>query len=408
MDDKEIQKELWKDAFQIIIIFGLISMLGDMVYESARSANGQYLNLIGMSAATVGLIFGIGEFLGYGLRLLAGVFSDRSGKQWAFMFAGYGMLIVVPLMGFTQNWNMIITLLLMERIGKALRNPAKDTVLSSVAENHVGVGRAFGVQEALDQIGAFAGPFIFTLVFAFSKKNDIGKYQLGYQLLIIPFIALMFFLYFSYRKISSKNLIPKMKTREFKKEKLPKVFWTYTLFTYICTMGFVNFSTTGYHVKAMGIMKDEQITLLYSIAMAIDAGASLFVGHLYDKFKENSGNKRGGLIVMTVIPALTAILPFLTLSENKIAITIGMMIFGVVMGTHETIMRSAISDISPFYKRGTSYGIFNAAYGLALMAGSYSMGVLYDRNMIFGIQIFILALEVIAIVIFVKMMREEN
>lgn len=396
----------WLDAVQVIIIFGVISMLGDMVYESARSANSQYFNILGISAAEVGLVFGIGEFIGYGLRLLAGVFSDKSGKQWAFMFVGYGMLLVVPLMGFTQNWNILVVLILFERIGKALRNPAKDTVLSSVAENQVGVGQAFGIQEALDQLGAFLGPLTFTAVFAITGRSGVAEYQTGYKLLIFPFIALMLFLVFAYRKIKRDNLVPQMKTREFRNERLPKVFWIYTLFTLTCTMGFVNFSTTGYHVKATGLMSDGEITLVYSIAMGVDALASLLVGRLYDKVKERSGRKSGGLQVMAMIPVITLLLPFLTLSNNRVAIIVGMMIFGIVMGTHETIMRSAISDISPYYKRGTSYGIFNAAYGLALMIGSYFMGVLYDMNLVNVIQTVVVALEVLAIAIFVYMMKQ--
>jgi predicted MFS family arabinose efflux permease len=404
-NNKINHSESWYAAVQVIIIFGVISMLGDMVYETARSANSQYFNILGISATTVGLVFGIGEFLGYGLRLLAGVLSDKSGKQWVFMFVGYGMLIVVPLMGLTYNWNILVVLILFERIGKALRNPAKDTVLSSVAENQVGVGKAFGLQEALDQIGAFLGPLIFTAIFAITQRKGIAEYQLGYKLLIIPYIALMLFLVFAYKKINNNNLIPEMKTREFRKEKLPKVFWVYTLFTFVCTMGFVNFSTTGYHVKAAGIMEDGEITFVYSIAMGVDAITSLIVGRMYDKVKENSGRKSGGLKVMAMIPIITMLLPFFTLSNSRSAVIVGMMIFGIVMGTHETIMRSAISDISPYYKRGTSYGIFNAAYGLALMAGSYFMGLLYDFQMISLIRIVTVALEVLAIIIFVYMMK---
>jgi len=88
-----------------------------------------------------------------------------------FMFFGYGLLIVVPLIGFTMNWNIIIILILMERIGKALRSPAKDTILSEIAGSQVGIGFAFGLQEALDQIGAFMGPLIFTAIFFFTGKN---------------------------------------------------------------------------------------------------------------------------------------------------------------------------------------------------------------------------------------------
>lgn len=178
----------FRTAVQIILVFGIISMLADMVYEGARSANSQYFELLGITATQVGLAFGIGEFIGYGLRLLAGVASDKSGRYWLFIFLGYGILIAVPFMGFAKNWHILVTLVFLERIGKALRNPAKDTILSGVAQNQVGIGFAFGLQEALDQIGAFAGPLIFTLVFFISGKNGLAEYQTSYRLLLIPFV----------------------------------------------------------------------------------------------------------------------------------------------------------------------------------------------------------------------------
>lgn len=398
----------WRAAVQVIIIFGLISMLGDMVYETARSANSQYFNILGISAATVGLVFGVGEFLGYGLRLLAGVLSDRSGRPWIFLFVGYGMLIAVPLMGFTQNWNLLIVLILLERIGKALRNPVKDTILSSVAEHQVGIGQAFGLQEALDQLGAFAGPLILTAVFALTGRTGVAEYQLGYRLLIIPLIALMLFLMAARRKIQRERLIPEMNTRGYHRQRLPRIFWVYTLFTFVTTMGFLNFSISGYHVKAAGIMGDGEITFLYSLAMAVDAAASLLTGWLYDKVKDNSGRQSGGLILLAMIPLLTMLMPLLTLSRDRTAIIAGMVIFGVVMGTHETIMRSAIAYISPYDKRGTSYGIFNAVYGAALLIGSSVMGLLYDGKLISMIWTGTVAVEILAVLVFLYLMKMVN
>ena len=340
-------KNRFTPAVVVIIIFGIISMLGDVVYESARSANSQYLNLLGISAAKVGLVFGIGEFLGYALRLLAGVMSDKSGRHWVFMFVGYGMLLVVPFIGLTMNWNILVVLILMERIGKALRNPAKDTVLSGVAENQVGVGFAFGLQEALDQIGAFAGPLIFTVIFYFTGKNGIAEYQLGYRSLILPFIILMLFLFYSYRKIQRDHLLPTVEQKDLHKEQLKPVFWIYTAFTFFCTLGFVNFSTVGYHLKANNLMSDGNITLLYSLAMLVDAGMALLVGKAYDRLKIKTGKKTGGILVLAAIPFITLLLPVLTLSDSTTLIIIGMMIFGIIMGTHETIMRSAFVTGEP-------------------------------------------------------------
>jgi MFS family permease len=392
-------------AITVIILFGVISLLGDLVYESARGANSQYFNLLSISAAQVGLVFGIGEFLGYFLRLLAGVLSDRSGRYWIFIFVGYGMLLVVPFMGFTMNWNILVVLILMERIGKSLRNSAKDTILSGVTENQVGTGFAFGLQEALDQVGALAGPLIFTLVFFLTGKNGIAEYQLGYRLLFIPFVLLMLFVLYAYRKIRQNNLTPSISQREFRSERLQPIFWIYTAFTFFCTLGFVNFSVIGYHLKANHLMSDGNITLLYSGAMAVDALAALGIGRAYDRLKKKTGIKTGGLAVLIAIPFLTLLLPFLTIGNSVAPIVIGMMIFGIVMGTHEAIMRSAIADITPFYKRGTSYGIFNTGYGLALLVGSALMGWLYDLNQRGIIIAFTCVAEAIAVFLYFKMIR---
>ena len=383
----------------------MISMLGDVIYETARSANSQYLSMLEISASQVGFVFGIGEFIGYFFRLFAGVLSDRTGKHWVFIFIGYGMLLVVPLMGFTMNWNVLVTLMLMERIGKSLRNPAKDTIVSRVAENQVGIGFAFGLQEFLDQLGAFAGPLIFTVVFIIFGKSGIREYQLGYKLLLLPFLLLMAFLTFAHRKIEREHLIEKINLREFRQDELPPIFWLYTIFTFFCTLGFLNFSTIGYHLKASHLMSDGDITLLYSFAMAIDAISALVIGKYYDKLKQRVGSKTGGILILIGLPLITMSLPLLTLTKSKGLIIAGMIIFGVIMGAHETVIRSAIADLTPFYKRGTSYGIFNTAYGLALFLGAYLMGVFYQHENLQALMITSFSAEIIAMYLFKKIHR---
>ncbi len=396
-------KQRLSPVFTIIILFGLISMFGDIIYESARSANSQYLNLLGVSAAKIGLVFGLGEFLGYFLRLVAGVLSDKSGKHWIFMFIGYGMLIAVPVMGLTLNWNLLFILILLERIGKALRSPAKDTILSKVSEHKVGVGFAFGFQEAIDQIGAFLVPLIFTLIFYVNGKEAVHQYQLGYKVLIIPFLLLMGFLYYVYRRVNQEKLIQLETGKGLQTDKIQPIFWIYTAFTFFCAIGLVNFSVIGYHLKANNLTSDGNITFFYSIAMVIDAATALFVGKAYDQIKKRTGNKTSGLLILMAIPIITLLLPFTTLSSSIPLILIGMIAFGIVIGTHETIMRSSIADITPMNKRGTGYGVFNTVYGLALLGGSSLMGWLYDLNQIGMIIALTFVAEVIALILYFRM-----
>jgi predicted MFS family arabinose efflux permease len=293
----------------------------------------------------------------------------------------------------------------MERIGKALRSPAKDTILSTVAEKKVGVGFAFGLQEALDQVGAFIGPLIFTMVFYFSGKSGIVQYQAGYKLLIIPFVILMIVLTLIFRKVNKEKLIPEIKSNEYQSENLRPLFWIYAAFTLFCTLGFVNFSIIGYHLKANNLMSDGNITLLYAAAMIVDAAAALLAGNIYDQIKKKTALKTGGLATLMVIPIITVFLPFLTLSKTPSLIIIGMLAFGIVIGTHETIMRSAIADITPFHKRGTGYGVFNSVYGFALLSGSTLMGWLYGLNQTAIIMGLVCLAEVVAILVFFRMRR---
>lgn len=352
-------------------------MLGDLVHESARSVNGQYLSLVGLSATQVGLVFGLGEFLGYALRLLSGAWLDKSKRYWLFLFVGYGVHLVIPLMGLTTSWGWLYTFILLERIGKALRSPAKDTILSAVAENQIGLGYAFGIQEALDQLGAFLGPLIFTALFYFMGRSSLEVFQLGYQMLVIPFIILMVFLALVHRKFVREALTPQVNASE-KPPRLQPIFWIYSAFTFFVAFGLINFSLIGYHLKTQQIVSDEMVPILYAVAMAVDALVAIFIGKGYDRLKRKLAHKTGGVLILLIVPILTAFVPLLTLSHSMGMLWAGMALMGVVLGAHETVMRSAIADITPFSKRGIGFGIFNTIYGLSLLLGSFLMGWLYD------------------------------
>ncbi|HOF13911.1 MAG TPA: MFS transporter, partial [Spirochaetota bacterium] len=176
--------DIKKRAYQFIIVFGIISLLGDIIYEGARSVNAQYLKGLGANALWVGIVAGLGEFVGYAIRLVSGYLSDKTRAYWLFTFIGYGLLITVPLLALTGIWQVAALLMIGERLGKALRSPAKDTILSQVT-TQVGRGLGFGIHEAMDQIGAIAGPLMFTFIFAY-----VVDYNLGYKIMWIPFILL--------------------------------------------------------------------------------------------------------------------------------------------------------------------------------------------------------------------------
>lgn len=398
--------QMRRKAIGLIVLFGLVSLFGDIAYEGARSVNGPYLKLLTVSAATLGLITGIGEFLGYALRLVSGYLSDKTKSYWLLTFLGYGLLVSVPLLSLAGTWQIAALFIITERIGKAIRSPARDTILSQ-ASSQVGTGFGFGLHEAMDQIGAVSGPLIFSVFFMLIGKEHTGivAYQKGYAFLWVPFLLVMLCLFFSYRKIPHPAVLEAAQAKIAVSDKPSRVFWMYTLFTFVTTLGFSSFILLAFHFKSAGILSDAQIPLYYAIAMGIDAVAALSVGKLYDVMKSRKDNHNAGLNLLIIIPFMTLLAPLFAFSQNHIFVIIGVLCWGIVMGVHETIMRSAIADITSLNKRGTGYGIFNTTYGLAVFLGSVLLGFLYDRSIASVIAAIIL-IECLALLVFFCMRKE--
>jgi hypothetical protein len=180
-------KDLTKaGAWQFIILVGVVSLLSDMTYEGARSISGPFLGSLQASAVVVGVVAGLGEFIGYSLRLVSGYLTDRLGKYWPITFTGYCLnLFAVPLLALVGRWEAAAVLLVVERLGKAIRTPARDAMLSHAA-TEVGRGWGFGFHEAMDQIGAVTGPLIVAAVLYFR-----GSYREGFAVLLLPAILAM-------------------------------------------------------------------------------------------------------------------------------------------------------------------------------------------------------------------------
>jgi len=375
-------------ALQLILLLGLVSAFGDITYESARSISGPYLAFLGASAATVGFVSGLGEFIGYALRLASGYLADRTRSYWIATFIGYGLILSIPLLAYTNRWELAVLFLLLERVGKAIRSPSRDTIISH-ATHQTGRGWGFALHEALDQVGAVIGPLLFTA--AFLVRNS---YQDGFAVLWLPAILTVVALFVARILVPAPEELEPPKTtdnpKSGKKRGLPRTFWVYALFSFFSVAGFANFQIISYHLTVNSVVPAVQIPILYSVAMAVDALVALIVGKVYDK---------AGLISLVIIPFLTIPLPFLAFSHSYALAVASVVLWGAIMAIQETTMRAAIADITPVDRRGSAYGIFNTIYGAAWFAGSAVLGLLYEQPRMY-LFIFVVAIEVIAFVAF--------
>ncbi len=350
-------------AFKLVILLGIVSLFADATYEGARSITGPFLAVLGASATVVGVVAGLGELVAYGLRLISGYISDRTGRYWTITLLGYAVnLGAVPLLALAGRWEMAAALIIAERVGKAIRTPARDAMLSH-ATSTVGRGWGFGLHEAMDQVGAVVGPLIVAAVLISRRAYPTGFAVLGIPaLLAFGTLLVARGLYPRPRELEVGSTVPDAAG-------LRRSFWVYIAAVALIAAGYVDFPLIAYHFQKRSIAPASWIPVVYAAAMGIDALAALGLGRLFDRVGIRI------LIVTSVLSALTAPLVFLGGLPQAL---VGMALWGVGMGAQESVVRAAVAEMVPATRRGAAYGILNAGYGIAWFLGSAAMGVLYD------------------------------
>ncbi|MEU8122505.1 MFS transporter [Spirillospora sp. NPDC049024] len=365
--------------WRFVVVFGVVSLLADAVYEGARSITGPYLGSLGAGAVLVGVVTGAGEAAGLVLRLVSGPAAEWSGRYWAWTIAGYGLTVVaVPALALPVGLAGACVLVVAERVGKATRSPAKDTLLSH-AGSPMGRGTAFAVHEALDQTGAFAGPLLVAAAVAWHG------YSLGFAILAVPGIAVMIVL------LWLAHRVPDPRVYEDGAERTPaetpalgsaavrgraplaglgRVFWRYAVFSAVTMAGFATFGLIGFHLVEADLLRPQAVPLVYAGAMAVDAVAALATGRLFDRW---------GLRVLVTLPVLAGAGTALAFAGSLFPVLAGAALWGAAMGVQESTMRAAVADLVPAARRPTAYGAFAAVYGTAWLVGGAALGALYGH-----------------------------
>jgi MFS family permease len=376
-------------AMRFVILLGIVSLFADMTYEGARSITGPYLAILGASATVVGIVAGFGELIGYGLRLVSGYVSDRTGRYWAITLVGYVLnLLAVPLLALAGQWPIAAALMIAERTGKAIRSPARDAMLSHAVQE-MGSGWGFGLHEAMDQIGAVLGPLIVAAILASHRG-----YPTGFAVLLIPAVLAIIVL------LVARSLYPRPQDLEKKavaleRQGFTRNFWLYLAAIACVAAGFADFPLVAYHFQKLAIVKADWIPIFYAIAMGVDALAALLFGYLYDRL---------GMTVLVIVTAISAFFaPFVFWGGFALAL-LGVCLWGIGMGAQESLMRAAVARLVPANRRGVAYGWFNAGYGLAWFLGCVLMGLLYDASLP-ALVIFSVLIQLFAIPLFVLVQR---
>ena len=381
------KRNILTPAMAFILLFSVVSLLSDMTHEGAASIRGAYLSLLGASAATIGFVSGLGELAGYSLRLLFGRFADKTKRYWLITIIGYIIdVLAVPALALSgeHGWVFASMLIVVERIGKAIKKPAKSTLMSFAATQE-GVGKSFAIQELVDQFGAFLGPVMLYLTLLLKTDGSlVQRYAFSLGLLIIPACATIVMLFVTKQKFPNPEQF-EPEPKELIPFRLNRKFILYLAGISLFAFGFIDYSLILMHVsrthaalsaglsEASSFVNSGTLPLLYAGAMLVDAASAMVFGLMYDKKGVRA------LILSTALSAPFAILIFGGTSNASLLIGIAM--WGIGMGAQESILKAAVASFVPKASRATGYGIFECAFGLFWFLGSWLLGALYDVSL---------------------------
>jgi predicted MFS family arabinose efflux permease len=379
-----------KSGLAFIVAFGIVSLFADAAYEGMRGITGPYLALLGASGTAVGIIAGSGELFGYVLRLASGRFASRTGAYWAIALTGYVVqMAAVPMMALAGAWWAAALLIILERTGKAIRNPAANFMMSRAGEQ-IGQGWAFGLHEALDQAGALAGPLITALVLAHH-----GAYAHAFAWLAIP-AALTLISVFALRvRFPYAGELARLKDGADSDGRLSRAFWLYSASAALVAFGFADWPLIAYRFQQAHVVSQPAVPILYAAAMAASGASALALGRLFDR--------RGFIALLPgiLLAALAAPLAFL---GGPVAAIAGALCWGAALGVENSVLTAGVAHLVAEHSRARAYGIFSAVFGIAWFLGSALLGALYDISIPLLVAVSVLT-ELAALIPFVMATR---
>jgi MFS family permease len=344
-------------GLRAVLLIGVISMLGDFIYEGGRSVLPDYMRQLGMSLALVGTLLGLAELAGWLSRPLGGLLVDVTGRYRGMVRIGYGGLIVVPLIGLTDSWLGVSVLAFAERIFRGMRSPPRDALLSGL-RREVGLGTAFGIHELLDQVGATAGPLVaLLLTILFRETRQVFLWLFIPYLLLLPVLA----------------KVPEYRASEhaYSVERPSRRLLLYSAAAGLNAAGLLPLPVLLFLVSEEAGAGSWLVPAAYTIAMVVDAAAALLFGRAFDRL---------GPRVLLAAVAL-AVAPSLLLWRSVGLLLLAALLVGVVMGAQESVFRAMVAHIAG----GRSLGAAYATYGLVLGAGyalaGLAFGLMADLNL---------------------------
>jgi MFS family permease len=351
---------------------GIVSLLNDLSSEVAVRTLPLFLaNVLGVRASIIGLIEGIAESTATLLKLVSGHISDRIGKKKVLTLWGYGLSnLTKPLLYFAGSWTIILLVRFLDRVGKGVRTAPRDALIADVTltENR---GRAFGFNRAMDKAGGFIGLLLAATVLYATERDAVTltweTYQWLVLLAVVPGLAAVAIIA---KWVEDQAAAPVKVSARLLWSELGGRFWAFIAIVTVFTLGNSSDAFLMLRAQTVGLTLLE-IFLVIAVFNLVISATSTKGGALSDRFGRRNLIVVGWLIYAAIYLGLA----FASSAWHMWALYAG---YGLYYGAFQGASSALIADLVPQHLRGTAYGIFNGALGVAAFPASLIAGILWD------------------------------
>jgi MFS family permease len=328
-------------------------------------------NVLGAGKAVIGLIEGLAETTASLMKIYSGALSDKLGKRKWITVVGYALsTIAKPFMYFAQTWHWVLGVRVADRLGKGIRTAPRDALVAgSIDEKQRGL--AFGLHRAGDTAGAFFGLMIAAVIVWLTQAGaaDLTRrtFQIAVLISIIPAVLAVLVLAIGARDVAAdkKSQAPVLSLKG-----MDKRFKIFLLVLVLFTLGNSSdaFIILRAQERGLDILQIMLMLMTFNLIYSVLAGP---LGALSDKV----GRRR--LIIGGWIAYGLVYLGF-ALSRTGWQIWTLFGLYGIYYAATEGSAKALIADLVPAERRGTAYGLYNAAIGLTAFPASAIAGLLWQ------------------------------
>lgn len=344
-------------------MLGLVSLFTDLSSQMVYPLVPEFLISIGANKAIIGMIEGIAESTASLFRIVFGRLSDKLRKRKLFLVLGYGLsALSKPFLYLANVWTVVLGVRFSDRMGKAIRTPARDTLIST-SVNPSEKGKAFGFHRAMDRIGAIGGPLLAILVLSLFNNNV----RLVFLLSVIPGVMALFFVRF----VKETTIERKPVSAVHKHSLRNAPFIIFLISNIVFTLGNSSNAFLILRAREVGltILMIPVIWIVYNIFCTVSSP-------VFGSWSDKIGRKP---IIIFSFLFYSVVYFFFGIANNLWAIWVLFGAYGIYYGLSAGVFRAYIADLVEPENRATAYGLFNTGIGIALFPASLIMGALWDR-----------------------------